>query len=122
MAVVWIQNQLSYNHTKEQILSHLSRLCERLPNPDGPAIVDCDHLSSMPNITFSIGSRKFKLSSDQYILKVGKGPKTHCMSGFMGLDVSSPMGPIWILGDIFIGVHHTIFDFGNLRVRYAKAI
>jgi len=122
MAVVWVQNQIARNQTKEQIMTYLNQLCDRLPSPNGESVVDCDQVSSMPTVSFSIGNKTFSLTPDQYILQVGEGSVAQCLSGFMGLDVSPPLGPIWILGDIFMGVYHTVFDYGNSRVGFAEAV
>ncbi|KAA8536687.1 hypothetical protein F0562_029165 [Nyssa sinensis] len=121
MAVVWIQNQLKQEETKETVLNYVNQLCESLPSPMGESVIDCNSLSSMPNVTFTIGSKPFTLTPDQYILKTGEGIATICLSGFTAFDLPPPRGPLWILGDVFMGVYHTVHDFGNLQLGFAEA-
>ncbi|XP_058768349.1 cyprosin-like isoform X2 [Vicia villosa] len=117
MIVLWIQVQIQQSDAKE-------KLCERLPNPVGQSFINCSSVSDMPNITFSIGSKLFHLSPQQYILKVDddKDSSPVCYSGFVALDVLSPQGPLWVLGDIFLKAYHTVFDYGNLRIGFAESV
>lgn len=121
MAVVWMQNQIQQNQTQDRILNYVNELCDRLPSPMGQSAVDCNSISSMPTVSFTIGGKVWDLSPKEYILKVGEGSAAQCISGFTAMDVPPPRGPLWILGDIFMGRYHTVFDSGKLRVGFAEA-
>ncbi|KAK2080218.1 hypothetical protein QBZ16_000071 [Prototheca wickerhamii] len=113
---------LANNETTQQIISALDTACETLDlGGGGEATVDCDALGAMPEITLSIGGKEFVLTPEQYVLRVGAMGQEQCISGFLGMDIPEPLGPLWILGDVFLGPYHTVFDYGNERVGFADA-
>ena len=64
-----LQVALASNQTLSQIEERLEGLCELLSFGSSQAVVDCDRIDSMPDISFTIAGKEFPLTPKDYILR-----------------------------------------------------
>lgn len=84
--------------------------------------VPCNAVEGLPDLVFVIGGNTFTLTGDDYIVRLADGPgNTLCAVGIMSMQ-SSPFGPQFILGDVFLRKYYSVFDMANGRVGFAKAV
>lgn len=75
---------------------------------------------SLPSITFILSGKPFPLDPEDYILEfIDPWGRRTCITGFSALDINTSRGPLWILGDVFLGRYYSVFDRGQDRVGFA---
>jgi len=71
-----------------------------------------------PDIDYIIGGNKYTLTAHDY----GLDDNGQCLFAFQGLDLPAPVGPLAIMGDVFMRAHYVKFDVDNRRVGFAKIV
>ncbi|KFU94361.1 Cathepsin D, partial [Chaetura pelagica] len=117
-AIVDTGTSLITGPTKE--VKELQKAIGAKPLIKGQYVIACDQVPSLPVVTLTLGGKPYQLTGEQYVFKITVSGETICMSGFSGLDIPPPGGPLWILGDVFIGPYYTVFDRDNDSVGFAK--
>ncbi|PKI82548.1 saccharopepsin [Malassezia vespertilionis] len=83
----------------------------------GQYTVDCEKVAGLPDLTMTLNGESYILAPSDYILEL----QGICASAFMGLDLPEPIGPMWIVGDVFLRKFYTVYDLGRDAVGFAKA-
>ncbi|KAH7722548.1 CRE-ASP-1 protein [Aphelenchoides avenae] len=83
--------------------------------------VDCD-AKGLPDLVFTIGGKKYSVSSKEYVLDLNLGSNQCAVGAFsFSLGGTDPNTPTIILGDTFIRAYCNIYDIGEKRIGFAKA-
>lgn len=88
------------------------------PNVMGEYTIDCETVSSLPELEFNIGGKSYAVPGKDLVIQ----SQGTCMFAMMGMDIpkqNNPNAPDWILGDVFMRLYYTIFDYENERVGLA---
>lgn len=80
----------------------------------------CLDIEKLPTITYVLPDASYILVPHDYIV-FGAG-YDECVAGMAPLEVEQPLGPLWILGDIFLRKYYTHFHRDGAKVGFAPAI
>ncbi|KAM6223601.1 napsin-A [Rhynchocyon petersi] len=86
-----------------------------IPLLTGQYVIDCSKIPTLPPVSLLLGEAWFNLTAQDYVIQISRFGVNFCLSGFSALDMPPPVGPLWILGDVFLGSYVAVFDRGDGR-------
>lgn len=104
----------------------------------GPVKVDCSNLHELPMLRLQVDGNTLELPPRAYVLKFSGETELDqvwdifqfrpqvqmdhiCFPAFTAIDMTSYLGPVWILGMPFLRYYHTTFDRVRQEMYFAKA-
>ncbi|XP_065793139.1 pregnancy-associated glycoprotein 1-like [Muntiacus reevesi] len=81
--------------------------------------VSCFAVNTLPFLIFTINGIKYSGPARAYILKDSRG---NCFSTFQGGTEEDNNSKTWILGNVFLWLHFSVYDQGNDRIGLAPAV
>ncbi|KEI37884.1 uncharacterized protein L969DRAFT_89121 [Mixia osmundae IAM 14324] len=82
---------------------------------NGQYTVDCAAIPSLPDLTMYFAGEPYTITGADYILQA----QGTCISAFTGLDFPESIGPIWIVGDVFLRRFFTVYSLEKDAVGFA---
>ncbi|VDM63354.1 unnamed protein product [Angiostrongylus costaricensis] len=82
--------------------------------------ISCSTMKTQPDLSFTINCVKYNIPPEEYVLDIGIGGG-QCVLAFFMIP-SGTMTMDWILGEAWIRTYCNIYDFGQNRIGFAKAI
>lgn len=99
------------------LVSQLAESIGAKKNIMGQYTIDCNLVSSIPDIVFTINGKDYPLSGSEVVIK----SQSICLFAFIGMDIPMP-DPKWILGDVFMRRYYTVFDYGAKQIGFAEVV
>jgi hypothetical protein len=101
--------------------------CLSLEDPDQPELVPCNSQQGFDaavldcnqpvfNLDFVADGVTYSLSKDDLITEIDTDEGPICVLRIL----TTPGIDAWILGDVFLNLHYSVFDFGNRKVGFAR--
>jgi len=73
---------------------------------------DCSNMNELKDLSFTIDNINYSLSAKDYVYRFfnTKNYKVECVLNIVPLDLPSPRGPSWVLGENFIKRYYSAFN------------
>jgi len=83
---------------------------------------DCSNIGSLPNVVITMNGVNYTLTGQDYVVQLNSEGLTSCQTGWTPENFPSSLRNVLILGDLFMHVYYTQFDYGGKRIGFATAI